>query len=339
MLPSSDVDRFMARFLHRHDTYCLQQKDGRYTRKYVPLTRELVLEHLQGQQTLAVDSMNRHGLARWLCFDSDVPDGLAILDRIQTHLAYLGVLTLREASRRGGHLWLMGMDAVPASVLRQLAQLVLTILGIACEVYPDREFPDGVRGVAHPVRLPLGIHQVTGKRYSFLDALDRPCHGPDVASALAWLAGQPGNSLTILRMAIGELELQHTPEPMILSSISETKAHGIIGWVNSALDLHDVIALTRSDVALRQAGKGFIGWCSWHDDAAPQADGSPGTPSLYVVRDRVHGWSWRCLSTNCGAYARPMHHIFDWLIWHCGGDQREALTLAHSWQEKDETHE
>ncbi len=336
MLPSSDVDLFMKRFLHRHDTYCLQQADGRYTRRYAPLTRELVLDHLQGQGTLAVDSMNRHGLARWLCFDSDAPDGLAILDQIQTHLAYLGVLTLREASRRGGHLWLMGMDAVPASVLRHLAQLVLGILGITCEVYPDREFPDGVRGVAHPVRLPLGIHQVTGTRYPFLDALDRPCHGPDVASALAWLAGQPGNSLTILRMAIVELELQGTPEPIASSAIRGTKAHGIIGWVNSALDLRDVITATRPDAALRQAGKGFIGWCQWHDDAAPQADGSPGTPSLYLVHDRMHGWSWRCLSHNCGAHPGPMHHTFDWLTWHCGGDQREALTLAHSWHEEGE---
>src|SRR5262249_53944533 len=58
---------------------------------------------------------------------------------------------------------------------------------------------------------------------------------------------------------------------------------------------------------------------------APQVDGAPGTPSLYVVTNRRFGWSWRCLSSNCGTATGPMHHTFDWLIWcHAGSVARAA---------------
>ncbi len=102
----------------------------------------------------------------------------------------------------------------------------------------------------------------------------------------------------------------------------------MIAQVNEHLDLRDLIEATHPDVALRRAGRGAIGWCPWHDDDAPQGDGSPGTPSLYVVLDSRHGWSWRCLSSNCGAHAGPMHDIFDWLIWCQGGSVGAAVAWA-----------
>jgi hypothetical protein len=332
-----DSDRFMRLFVQRHDTYCLQGTDGRYTRRYAAFTKDVVAGHLLGRHTVAGDTMDRHGFTRWLCLDSDAPDGLAQLERVQAHLAYLGVLTLREASRRGGHLWLCSADAVPASLLRQVALLALQRVGVRCEVYPDREFPDGTRGVTHPVRLPLGVHQQTGRRYPFLDALGRACHGPDVASALAWLVGQPGNSIPRLRAAIAEMGVPRTPE-RVTSGGTAGQATGIIGWVNAHLDLCQVVAATRSDTDVRKSGKGYIGWCPWHDDAAHQDDGRPGTPSLYLVFDLRYGWSWRCLSTNCGAHAGPLHHTFDWLIWHSGGDLGLALDLARTWQQQGGTH-
>jgi hypothetical protein len=102
----------------------------------------------------------------------------------------------------------------------------------------------------------------------------------------------------------------------------------LIGWANASLLLPDLIAQTHPDVQVRRSGRGWIGWCPWHDDLAPQADGRPGTPSLYVVRDRRYGWSWRCLSTNCGAHSGPMHHVFDWLIWCAAGHVGQAVAAA-----------
>jgi hypothetical protein len=333
----TDIQAYMACFLNRHDTYCLQTADGRYTRRYQRVTEEVVTGHLLGHHTLAVDAMDIHGFTRWLCFDHDGPDGLAKLDQLQAQLAYLGVVTQREASRRGGHLWLFPHDAVPASFLRHLAQLALRAVGFRCEIYPDKDLGQGMKGVAHPVRLPLGIHQITKLRYPFLDALGRPVHGPEITSGLAWLLGRPRNSLSFLHAAVSQLEMQATPESADLPRLARSSATGLIAWVNEQLDLREVVGRTRSEVALRDAGKGYIGWCGWHDDISPQVDGSPGTPSLYVVRDRSHGWSWRCLSTNCGANSGPMHHIFDWLLWHCGGQLPQAMALANEW--KGQAHE
>src|SRR5262249_32633389 len=95
-------------------------------------------------------------------------------------------------------------------------------------------------------------------------------------------------------------------------------------WVNAHLALPELIAATHPEVGLRRSGQGWIGWCPFHDDEAPQADGSPGTPSLYVVENRHYGWSWRCPSSNRGTAAGPMHHPFDWLIWYHAGSVARA---------------
>jgi hypothetical protein len=62
--------------------------------------------------------------------------------------------------------------------------------------------------------------------------------------------------------------------------------------------------------ALRRCGQGYLGWCPFHDDRAPDADGRPGSPSFYVVHNARYGWSWRCLSPNCLQQAGPMRHTF-----------------------------
>ncbi|MBA3824995.1 MAG: hypothetical protein H0X24_14000 [Ktedonobacterales bacterium] len=328
----NDVQGYMARFLNRHDTYCLQTPDGRYTRRYQRVTEELVTGHLLGHHTLACDAMDIHGFTQWLCFDHDGPDGLARLDQLQDRLAFLGVVTLREASRRGGHLWLLTADSVPAAFLRHLAQLALRVVGFTCEIYPDKDKGLGLKGLAHPVRLPLGIHQLTQQRYPFLDVQGRPVHGPDAASGLAWILGQHRNSLTFLHAAVAQLEMAIAPDPPVFPRASRSTTTGLIAWVNEQLDLREVVAKTRPEVGLREAGKGYIGWCPWHDDTSVQYDGTPGTPSLYVVRDRLHGWSWRCLSTNCGANSGPLHHTFDWLLWHQAGQLPQAMALANEWK-------
>jgi hypothetical protein len=83
----NDAQTYMARFLNRHDTYCLQTPDGRYTRRYQRVTEEVVTGHLLGHHTLACDAMDIQRFTQWLCFDHDGPDGLDKLDQLQAHLA------------------------------------------------------------------------------------------------------------------------------------------------------------------------------------------------------------------------------------------------------------
>jgi hypothetical protein len=84
----------------------------------------------------------------------------------------------------------------------------------------------------------------------------------------------------------------------------------VIRWVDAQVNLLDLLEELAPATDMRLAGKGYLGWCPFHDDQAPDANGDPGTPSFYVVHNSRYGWSWRCLSTNCAHSDGPMRHIF-----------------------------
>ena len=340
--------RYWQRFINRADTYCQQlPPPQKYVRRYQPLTESLVERHLLGEMTLAADSLDTVGCSRWLCFDSDASHGLAVLLDVQAALDTVGVTSWREQSRRGGHLWVWFDHPQPAIGLQRLGRWACKFLGIEMEVYPNRSvLSDEVR-TAQAMRLPLGVHQLTGERYPFIDASGRPCHPVTAADAVAWLIAQTPNSTHQLQAALLSLPqeqiraVDHTPlsaavVPVMVSEDPRAEpygtAWGIIGWVKQH-SIPQVIAWTRPDVALTRAGRGYIGWCPFHDDASPQQDGTPGTPSLYVYRDIRYGWRWKCLSSNCGAAVAPVKDAFDWLVWLTGGQWRKAIEWAMRLQE------
>jgi hypothetical protein len=84
----------------------------------------------------------------------------------------------------------------------------------------------------------------------------------------------------------------------------------VIRWVDTHVSPLDLLAELASESEMRHAGRGYLGWCPFHDDRARDGAGLPGTPSFYVVQDRRYGWSWRCLSTNCAQSVGPMRHSF-----------------------------
>jgi hypothetical protein len=359
------LQAFDAYFVNRHDTYAVQHADGRYARVGQPLDREALAQHLAGERTIAPYALDRSGSARWLCFDCDAGDGLDQLATVQGLLRKLGLDSLREASRRGGHLWFFCAEPQPGWLLCSLAHGALALLRaegkMSCEVevYPPNSAAlDGHAHVGKPragvgvaVRASLGVHRLTGRVYPFVDVAGRPCHPLKQPDALQWLISQPpadaaqlGNasarlierldSLLHMRTSaapldseIGQIQprVDHTKSSSVRRGGATSRVPNLIAWVNEHIGLPDLIVSTRSDVGLRRAGRGWVGWCPWHDDDAPQEDGRPGTPSLYVVLDRLHGWSWRCLSSNCGAHAGLMRDTFDWLVWCHGGNVGAAI--------------
>jgi hypothetical protein len=336
------LEAYWRRFVNRADTYCVQQPPpDKYRRVRRALTLEDLAAHVAGEKTLALDCMNPEGEARWVCWDSDVVDGLADLARVQAAAMDLGLVTYREASRRGGHLWLWCDAPQPVAALHRLGKAVMHLADIKLEVYPNRDDPP--RDVAQGMRLPLGIHQHSGQRYPFVDGAGRPCHRDDPESALAWLVAQPHTITSQLQAALATVPLLPpprapvSPSPLVvtptpsLGGAAVTK--GIIGWIR-AQSFPDIVARTRSDVALMHVGRGYSGWCPLHDDAAPQADGTPGTRSLYIYCDPVYGWRWKCLSSNCGASQRPVKDAFDWLVWLSGGQWNVALRWAEALREE-----
>jgi hypothetical protein len=85
----------------------------------------------------------------------------------------------------------------------------------------------------------------------------------------------------------------------------------VIRWVDRHVSPLDLLADLAPDTELHKVGKGYLGWCPFHDDRAADEAGRPGTPSFYVVQDRRYGWSWKCFSTNCPYSWGLMRHTFE----------------------------
>lgn len=355
---------YAEQLLTRRDTYAVQQSDGRYLRVDAPLDRAALMAHLTGVQTVAFYALNHQRQARWVCFDSDAQDGLAHLLVVQQALAALGITTLREASRRGGHLWLLCARPVMASLLRGLAFGVLAVVAARgdlpdnvaqhIEVYPSADVL-GKGGYSQAVRAPFGVHQRTGQMYPFVEAGARPAHGLTVIEGLRWFLAQPLMSPALIRAAVRQLERQleaaldeaaltlGAPIAPSVPTVDDqdnqdvpalldlgTGHPSLISWVNATIDLPELITESTPAVRLRPVGQGFGGWCPFHDDQGMQGDSQAGAPSLYVVKNWRYGWSWRCYSTNCGAHRTLMQHTFDWLVWLSGGDVQRALNWART---------
>jgi len=320
-------------FVNRARPYAIQQADGTYRWVYEDCTAELLAAHLAGEATLALSSTDARGRARWACLDVDMPGSLPQLLALRDALAGLDLPGLVVGSRRGGHLWLLLDGPVPARALRFAVHRALDAVAAdgaevpAHELYPDAPGMAGALG--HAVRLPLGVHRRTGRRYPPHDAGGLPCvfTAPERAAAFvldttppipaarvlapwdAFLAAGGGHALRDRRRAAaGEPPGRRpslAPSPAPAGPRVGTRS-AVIRWVDARVSPLDLLAELVPESEMRKAGRGHVGWCPFHDDRAADAAGLPGTPSFYVVRDRRYGWSWRCLSTNCAFSAGPI---------------------------------
>ncbi len=331
--PANDlVQAFITRFVNRKQPYAVQQEDGTYRWRYEALTPTLVLGHLRGELTLALSSSDGAGMCRWLCLDVDEADGLRQLLVLNKAMFPLGLSGLVEASRRGGHLWLF-LDTpltVSAATTRVIATLdQLRAQGVAvreCELYPDVGTAAHA-GLGHAVRLPLGIHRLSGRRYALFDEYGLPCAFTSTEAALrfvlAWPtvsylpAGQMSSaSELVASRSDQDTRADNAPttlqvDPPVAPALSRVGTRSpVIRWADIHVSPLDLLAQLTPETELKKVGRGYLGWCPFHDDRERDAEGRPGTPSFYVVQDRRYGWSWRCLSTNCEQHEGPMRHSF-----------------------------
>jgi hypothetical protein len=162
----TDVAAYASLFVHRWDTYAVQQRDGSYIRVgSEPLSFSLLAAHLSGQITLGTYLLDAQGTCAFAVFDDDREDGLMWLAVLAGELAREGIATMLEASRRGGHLWAHLAEPTPASLVR--AWLLPYAQDFHMELYPKQDALD--RGLwGSLIRLPLGVHQRSRGWYPFV---------------------------------------------------------------------------------------------------------------------------------------------------------------------------
>jgi CHC2 zinc finger len=160
------VHAYAATFIPRLDLYPWQQPDGSYITIHKPLDSHLIIGHLLGHITIGAYALDQQDMAKWICFDADEDEHWQGLLSLATDLEQQGIIPYLEPSRRGGHLWLF-LDPLSGTFARRFGNYLLAEHNLSgVELYPKQDFLNP--GPGSLVRLPLGVHRKTGRKYHFI---------------------------------------------------------------------------------------------------------------------------------------------------------------------------
>ncbi len=270
------VRGYAETFINRWDMYSVQRPNGRYYSVKKRLDMELVALHLQGVPTLGAYALDPQSQAKWICFDAD--DGIEWrrLQDMAAELARASVAAYLEPSRRGGHLWLF-TPQIDGSVARRFAQQLMVEHNVAVE----EVFPKQARLKTGPgsfVRLPLGVHRKTGKRYYFVDLEGQPI-APTVREQIALLASPTLVSRAYIDEVLDRVKETSKPDPRPLQcTITPDASLPLTAQIKQAVSVYDFVVF---EYGLDLDEKG-LGYCPFHDDEHP---------SFQVDRERNY---WHC---------------------------------------------
>jgi hypothetical protein len=300
MITDSLLGEYVRMFVSRRDDYAVQQMSGRYLRKNRPLTKTALRNHLDGAESLGTYVIDERGQCRFAVFDADRHDGLSVLLDAQGQLANDGVASYLELSRRGGHLWVLFQGLVLAS---QVRRWLLPYCPAGVEFYPKQ---DEGRAYGSLIRLPLGVHLLSGKRYPFVewtpDGLVEVA--PTINEMIEWLAISERVAVSapalVAARASSAPVAPHTPivsHPRVpIRTPSPTTIHE---WCLE----QDPFAVIGGYVELDEAGMGCCPF-GWHHD-----DGQDTHPSFRVYAPRSATSScWYCYTSEIGG------NVFDFLL-------------------------
>jgi len=163
----------LRHFVGNPNAYALQQEDGSYRPVREPLTPQVLAAHLSRRITVGtyvghnVDTFG--SLSRTLVFDIDsgeLLDAERIVGELEENLGFDRRFIGVEASgKKGYHVWVVLQDYRPNTELRRVGRAALVLSGVDCEVFPKQ---DDVRDLGNLVKLPGGVHRVTGKPNDFI---------------------------------------------------------------------------------------------------------------------------------------------------------------------------
>lgn len=205
------------RFVHRSNAYAQQwynkrKADGGYIkvvagecppgsrcprggcqhRLPVPITDEVLADHLDGTITIGVYQLGDDDRLRWLCFDIDKEkdadrssdelheDAQNVARLVARSCQSLGLAPVVEDSgNRGYHVWVFFSSPTPAAHVRAIGSLIVSMVevpsGLHVELFPKQV---SVKSYGSLVKLPLGVHRKSGRRSHFVDRAFAPVEDP-----------------------------------------------------------------------------------------------------------------------------------------------------------------
>ena len=264
------VKGFADTFINRWDAYPKQRVGQReYVTIRASLTQELVTAHLVGGEvTIGAYALSPASMARWVALDADNPQQWSVLQKVQADLSAQGVEGFLEVSRQGGHLWFFTPE-VSGSLANRFGKQLAFESGLEdeLEVFPKQpRLREG--GVGSFVRLPLGFHQVTGKRYHFVYPDGQPL-APTIREQIAILAAPPLVQLDFI-LAVVERYTQRIEEEQPPQVQNQKKYSPKSVDTSAPLSQQIKEAVSIDEYVERFGGvkldRDLMGYCPFHDD-------------------------------------------------------------------------
>lgn len=172
----SDIE-FLELFCNRKDVFAVQQEDGSYLpEKYLWLSNDILLAHVQGDHTIGVYTLDVNNIVRWICWDIDAhfdptketeyellaKQKKADQDaqRLYDYLCALGLHPIFEksGSPHSYHIWLF-IKPVEAKTAKAFGEDIKAALGLKCELFPKQTVLNTKKGYGNLVKLPFALHQ------------------------------------------------------------------------------------------------------------------------------------------------------------------------------------
>lgn len=148
-------------YVNRKDCIAFQTDSGSYYCKYVPVTPELIHEHLCGRCTLGVYTLSKESTAKYVVLDADNEENYVKLGEIFKSFEAPSYL---EQSRRGGHLWFFFEEPIEGKLARNFGLRIAEMFSVQAEVFPKQTVS---KGPGSCIRLPFGTHLKSHARYYF----------------------------------------------------------------------------------------------------------------------------------------------------------------------------
>jgi hypothetical protein len=264
-LPDAELSRpalvLAQRFVQRWDLYAHQVDDGSYICMHETLNVDHLFAHLRGDVTLGPYLLDQESRARFVVLDADDAQSWEQLGHLARALAREDVPAYLEKSRRGGHLWLFLAEAVAGREVRAFGHGLLAAHQVeGVELYPKQDqLADGPGSL---IRMPFGVHRLTGRRYGFYTA-----NGISLASSIREQIYALKTPEAVPEAAFEAYRSFVPPQPAVaVAEPPEELTSTVSERIKASVT---VLEFVSQYVDLKPTASGAVGLCPFHDDHHP----------------------------------------------------------------------
>ena len=193
--------------------------------------------------------------------DADDAQSWQRLGHLARELADENVPAYLERSRRGGHLWLLLAKGVGGQEVRAIGYGVLAAHQVeGVELYPKQDqLADGPGSL---IRMPFGVHRLTGRRYGFCTA-DGVLLAPTIREQIYAL-----KIPEIVPEAAFEAYRSFVPPQQ--AAVSTEPPEELTGTLSERIKASvTVLEFVSQYVELKPTASGAVGLCPFHNDHHP----------------------------------------------------------------------